>query len=230
MRPVYLGELRTDEKGRLLVLGGHGKSDAVDAEGKSIRSDRWILEYANNDDWCDDTSDGYVRAQVTLKDGDREVQVRGGAWVIVASPRYSPDTDNLVSLFDVMKEVLHDNPALSRPEFSAPHGPASVDYARDIQPILQRAFDYAWVNDSALRGHGYGKPGDFRTAVARDLGDPKSDRGSALRKRIFERIRIPTYLRPRRTAPPRRGRSTSAPCASRRASSTCRHSRATRGT
>src|SRR5262249_10194771 len=35
VQPVYLGELRTDESGRLLVFGGHGVSDAIDENGKS---------------------------------------------------------------------------------------------------------------------------------------------------------------------------------------------------
>ena len=57
-KPVYLGELRTDECGRLVVLGGHGKSESKD--GTPAKT------YANNDGWYDDTSDGPITATVTI--------------------------------------------------------------------------------------------------------------------------------------------------------------------
>src|SRR5205807_7264613 len=56
--PVPLGELQTDDDGRLLVLGGSGKS-GVTADAKPIS------QYANNDYWHDDTADGPVTATVT---------------------------------------------------------------------------------------------------------------------------------------------------------------------
>ena len=56
---IYLGEARTDEAGRLLVLGGHGQS-------ASILPDNPLNHYANNDRWFDDTSDGPISATVTL--------------------------------------------------------------------------------------------------------------------------------------------------------------------
>src|ERR1044072_1655765 len=52
--PVYLGELRTDADGRLVVLGGHGKS----ASHTGTRA----VTFANNDGWHDDVSDGPVTA------------------------------------------------------------------------------------------------------------------------------------------------------------------------
>ena len=62
---VPLGELRTDDKGRLIVLGGFGRSDCRDGN-----RDKYPLEnFANNDGWFDDTSDGPVAASVTLRDG-----------------------------------------------------------------------------------------------------------------------------------------------------------------
>ena len=59
---VQLGQLRTDRRGRLLVLGGLGESATV-APDNPLRS------FANNDSWHDDTSDGPVTAEVTLTDG-----------------------------------------------------------------------------------------------------------------------------------------------------------------
>jgi len=46
--PVPLGELRTDEAGRLVVLGGYGHS-------ASTKPDNPLHHYANNDAWFDDT-------------------------------------------------------------------------------------------------------------------------------------------------------------------------------
>src|SRR6266446_3215962 len=159
-REVYLGELRTDEDGRLLVFGGHGVSDAVDENGESIRDRRWIQNYANNDDWFDDTSDGYVLADITLHGSDRSLEVRGAACVIVAPPDFAPDTENIVTLYDVMEEVLFDHPSLQSDELPPPDNPDFPDYERHIRPILKRASGYRWVNELALRGHGFDKPMD----------------------------------------------------------------------
>src|SRR5262249_29804510 len=54
--PVYLGELRTDDQGRLIVLGGRGKSASY--------TNTPALTFANNEGWCDDTADGPVTAIV----------------------------------------------------------------------------------------------------------------------------------------------------------------------
>ncbi len=76
---VYLGEIRTDEKGRLIFLGGHGVS--ASAAGKPAK------DFANNDGWHDDVSDGPVTAVVQL--AGRPVPVEP-AWVVVAPPNYAP--------------------------------------------------------------------------------------------------------------------------------------------
>ena len=56
---VYLGELCTDEAGRLVVLGGRGKS--------ASRTGMRAVTFANNDGWYDDMSDGPVTATVTRR-------------------------------------------------------------------------------------------------------------------------------------------------------------------
>ncbi len=53
---VYLGELRTDDKGRLIVLGGLGKAASFDGS--------LAIDYGNNEGWHDDISDGPVTATV----------------------------------------------------------------------------------------------------------------------------------------------------------------------
>ena len=175
---VYLGELRTDDAGRLLVLGGRGKS-AMTAQGKPI------THYANNDDWHDDTADGPVTATVTLKDG-RAVPVET-AWVVVAPPKFAPGTENLVTLYDVMRGVAVDKGWLA--------APGQVEFYRDIYPILDRAAGYAWVNGQAQRGHGPGTRGMFLTPEFVALvSDPAAANGAAARQAVFGRIRVPAAL------------------------------------
>ena len=55
-KKVYLGEMRTDEKGRLIMIGGHGKSENIDGD--------IAITFANNEGWYDDTSDGPITAEV----------------------------------------------------------------------------------------------------------------------------------------------------------------------
>src|SRR5690348_13920957 len=94
-KPVPLGELRTDDEGRLIVLGGFGHSG-------SVPEDQPLPSFADNDGWHDDTSDGPVTATVT-KDGE-SLEVRG-AWIVVAPPDFAPGVGNLVTLYDVMADV-----------------------------------------------------------------------------------------------------------------------------
>ena len=60
---VFLGDLRTDLDGRLIVLGGKGNS-------KSVPAGAPLVNFANNPDWYDDVSDGPVSAEIHFE-GDR---------------------------------------------------------------------------------------------------------------------------------------------------------------
>ena len=61
---VRLGEIRTDEQGRLLVLGGTGKS--ASPSGAPVFNPADLNSFNNADDWFDDTSDGPVTATVSI--------------------------------------------------------------------------------------------------------------------------------------------------------------------
>lgn len=80
---VDLGELRTDEKGRLIFLGGLGKSASFNNTD--------LKTFANNDGWYDDTSDGPIEAKVTLPDGCvlNTHDTNGGAWVATAPTNFA---------------------------------------------------------------------------------------------------------------------------------------------
>jgi hypothetical protein len=191
--PIELGELQTDHEGRLIVLGGRGNSEAIDESGKSIRDLRFIRNYANNTDWHDDISDGPVKVEVVIN--GIAVPVKDDAWVIVAPPDFAPDVDNLISLYDVMEEVAYYNPQLQKPYTPSIRTPDNVTFNTDIAPILGRVEDYRWVNERGLRGHGYHKPGDFKSQDYQGLDDtnPANNSAALLRKRIFGVIREPAY-------------------------------------
>ncbi len=184
---VYLGELKTDERGRLLVLGGLGKA-------ATTRDDNPLRDYANNDRWYDDTSDGPVTVKVTIN--GKSIPVRGRAWVIVAPPHYSPHTHNVVTAYDVMAQAALDHDLTwNEKELGPKPSSASVSFQEDILPILKRTVMYQWVNRQAQRGHSAGKRGDFTNPrMLRLLADPKAARQTgSLHKRIFERMRTPLW-------------------------------------
>ncbi|WP_189304528.1 LodA/GoxA family CTQ-dependent oxidase [Streptomyces cinerochromogenes] len=173
--PVPLGELRTDEAGRLLVLGGFGHSASVKQPANLVTN------YANNDYWFDDTSDGPVTATVTVGQG-RTIPVTP-AWVLVAPPDFAPDSTNLVTLYDVAREVAENAGWLPRS--------SDVSFSRDILPLLTRICGYAWVSGVAVRGHGDGRAGDFLDPdrLARLASNAPED--APPRKNIFGRLRTP---------------------------------------
>ncbi len=100
-----LGELQTDDHGRLLVLGGYGRACGWNPQSAPplphlpngdplpFRAD------VNNDQWFDDASDGSVSAVIRFDDGSVQ-PVQAGAWVVTTDPSYAPQILNVVSLFD----------------------------------------------------------------------------------------------------------------------------------
>jgi hypothetical protein len=128
-KKVPLGEIHTDNKGRLLVLGGFGKS-------KSALLDNPILDFANNDGWHDDVSDGPVNAAITLK-GSAKTFNASGSWVVCAPPDFAPSIANAITLYDTLLQVAVDKLA-----YKLPRKPSFVN---DIRPILERANNMRWV-------------------------------------------------------------------------------------
>jgi hypothetical protein len=99
-----LGDLLLDDTGRAIVLGGLGCSGSE----KTGPGEPHTEDYANNDGWFDDTSDGPVMARLVMYSEDvtstRYIDVEYPAWVIVGYPRYAPEVLDMVT----MDEVLHD--------------------------------------------------------------------------------------------------------------------------
>ncbi|GAA3648532.1 LodA/GoxA family CTQ-dependent oxidase [Flavivirga jejuensis] len=86
-----LGELQTDEFGRLIVTGGYGKSANW---GKQK-----LTGPVDNNGWFDDAGDGPVSAVIVLSDGS-QLAVQGSAWVAATDPSYAPQIKNVVSLWE----------------------------------------------------------------------------------------------------------------------------------
>ncbi|MFA6112651.1 MAG: LodA/GoxA family CTQ-dependent oxidase [Sphingomonas sp.] len=100
-----LGDLLTDDLGRLLVLGGHGRSGCYLTGFGHPRID----QYANSDGWFDDISDGPVMARLVMHaenvDALRYIDVEYPAWVVVGYPRYAPQVLDMITLEDVVEDM-----------------------------------------------------------------------------------------------------------------------------
>jgi len=146
--PVPLGELRTDEAGRLLVLGGHGHSGSP--EGRPIYIPADPNSFNNADGWYDDTSDGPVHAAVSI--GGSEIPV-DSAWVIVAPPNYAPDVIGWRTLYDLLVDTYTTSGWMPFP--------AKASFVRDVFPALQRLSNLQWVNKGFATLFGAGGPLNF---------------------------------------------------------------------
>ena len=172
---VYLGELRTDEAGRLVFLGGVGTSVSVYNLPPTT--------FANNEGWYDDTSDGTVRATVTIA-GKRFVA--DPALVAVAPPNFGQGLHAVVTMWDVVHDLFR------RQGWAA--SPAKPAFWEHIAPILSRLVDHQWVNEGFYFLFGAGSPSDLTAPdLLEKLADPGED-SRYLRERYFKWFRPP--LRP----------------------------------
>lgn len=174
--PVYLGELRTDEKGALLFLGGRGVSASY--------ADMQAVTFANNDTWYDDTSDGPVDASIKLKTG--EELIAKGAWVLTAPPDYSPGVQAFVTGFDLLAQTAED--------MGQPVLPPQPSFWEHIFPLLERMPLNGWVNAGIFKQCGWGSPGDLSSP---EMIAKLSDTGNQyfeLRQAVFRQFRNPDYL------------------------------------
>ncbi|MER9145615.1 LodA/GoxA family CTQ-dependent oxidase [Mesorhizobium sp. M0871] len=130
---VKLGQLRTDDQGRLIVTGGDGISGAP--AGMAVGP-----SFYNNEKWFDDVADGPVTAKVMLAGGATQ-DAEGGAWVIIGPPDYAPNIGGIVTLFDIVRE-----------KGNAPI-PEVPSFAAEILPIIQRTRRHRWVNGKSNWSH-----------------------------------------------------------------------------
>jgi L-lysine 6-oxidase len=132
-----LGTLKTDSKGRLIVLGGYGNSGG----------DEPLSSYGGADTWYDDISDGSVTCTITFKNGENPPTLK--ALVIVGPPDFAPEIVNIstwddtmfdvgVRHFDLVPDMYNYHTKTWNDKFQA-------NYQRDILPIIQRISGYHWV-------------------------------------------------------------------------------------
>ncbi|MCW7541726.1 LodA/GoxA family CTQ-dependent oxidase [Aquabacterium sp. A7-Y] len=128
---VELGEIRSDDDNRLLVLGGFGRSASPGGNG--------IGSFWGNAGWYDDISDGPVTATLRVR-ATGTIHPVEGAWVIVAPPKFAPHQDSVVTLWDRVFQTMVD----------AGHAtaPTTTSYTQDVYPVLQRARDTRWVYET----------------------------------------------------------------------------------
>jgi len=156
--PVTLGELRTDEVGRLLVLGGFGKAESP--TNKPVFDPAIPSSFNNAAGWFDDTSDGPVHAKVTI--GNKDF-IADPAWVCVTPPNYAPDTIGWRNMDDLMRGVFISSGMMEVPK--------RVSFKQDVLPILQRLSGLQWVNKGFLAMFGADAPMNFNDkALIKKLG------------------------------------------------------------
>jgi hypothetical protein len=203
----YLGELRTDPAGRLIVIGGKGLAGGTGT----------ALSHAfNNDGWFDDVSDGRVTAELHLRvKGKNKVygtDVVEGAWVICGPPDFAPFLENQVTLYDVLYDMAARQMTLPKNEaifdtvlkplvelnaelLTAPKLSKYVpSFDEEIFPIIVRAVEtpYTFLPGTAA-SPSTPTTSSFHPTLNQYaiLGDPLAASGVALRNMIFGRLHKP---------------------------------------
>jgi hypothetical protein len=182
---VGLGSLRTDEHGRLIVVGSNGESQSP--------LNRPISNFANNDGWYDNVADGPVTATVQIG-AAAPLVVQVPAWVVVAPPSYAPGIDNVTTWFDQAEalDAWYFNPLIRslKPSFT-----------RHIYPILKRTVLLQWVEDDARHVHGDGQPFDFLASTWFDALKDNSNASQPKRATVLGALAVPPEIVPGPSGP-----------------------------
>ncbi|MCF2873104.1 MULTISPECIES: LodA/GoxA family CTQ-dependent oxidase [unclassified Tenacibaculum] len=177
---VNLGELRTDNKGRLIVLGGSGLA-------KSAIPNNPVHHFANNDGWYDDTSDGPVRATITIEQNGKSQNFDAeAAFVAVVPPNYGQGLYGTITMYDIVKDLY-----ARRKE-----GGISINdepsFEEDIWPILKSISDSQWVSEGLYMLFGQGSPSNFTDPKIYEQLVSKNPSTETIKKKIFNWFRNPS--------------------------------------
>jgi hypothetical protein len=205
----YLGELRTDPSGRLIVIGGKGNADCLvhHTDPEFGDADQLDSPY-NNEGWFDDVSDGPVTARLSIEiDGRIETPQVAGAWVLVAPPDFAPDVLEVVTLYDVLYDMADWDMDLPKDQaiYDAALSPLRdlnhelrvkrrkglkdhlVSYVTEIEPVFDRVRKLGRLNKTIRDNHAaLGGPGNEH--MAKLLADP-SAAAQPTRAHVFGRLR-----------------------------------------
>jgi hypothetical protein len=199
----YLGQVRTDGAGRLIVLGGKGKA------GFTADAQPPLPTYANNAGWFDDASDGPVTATVTVNGTEVSAD---GAWVLCSPPDFAPRIRPAVTLYDLLTDMAvrflpipvnslyYGGPLdkirqlkgayVANPDDEFPGYLPS--FADDIFPVLRSAYDFWWVTALVNQKH--------QSLLDPTLNDPSPGAMKA-RQGVFIYLRPPLGLNSNVTGP-----------------------------
>ncbi len=182
---VPLGELRTDESGRLLVLGGFGHSASI--------SGQLATTFANNDGWHDDISDGPVRA--TIQFGSESFEAEP-AMLAVTPPNFGQGLYGVVTMYDVVDDLFQRDPRFRSP------APGRTTFWQHIFPIFDRLTNSQWVNSGVHILFGAGSPAELTAPMLLSrLADPGPGQ-TPLRSALFGWFRDPDQPREQPVAIP----------------------------
>jgi len=169
---VPLGEIRTDDEGRLLVFGGDGHSASL--------NNAQAVTFANNDGWHDDVSDGPVYASVTY---NNETFEAAPAMVAVTPPNFGQGLFAVVTMYDVVYDLYVRSGWLKAPK--------AITFWEHIYPILDRTVQTQWVNGGFYILFGQNSPSDFTSEkMLKQLANP-SEKSKKIRMKVFEWYRKP---------------------------------------
>jgi hypothetical protein len=159
---ISLATLRTDDDGRLVVVGGTGMS------GSPFNAT--LPSFADNDGWYDSVSDGPVTATLVIAGRAQPVIP---AWVVVTVPRYAPEVYGMVTWYDqavAMARTADDGSQIP---------PRTTSFTHDIYPVLKRADLLHWVHGGA---HGTAQRPLSDDTRLRDLQDSQQARARLVAK------------------------------------------------
>ena len=145
---VLIGELKTDENGRLHVLSGKGHS--ASPTGLPVYNKDEKDSFANATGWFDDIADGPVDATILIDGKNIPCE---GAWAVSAPPNYAPDIVSWRTLNDLLEELYEDAGWITPSK--------DVSFTRDIYPLLARMSGLQWVNKGFSSLFGSDGPLDF---------------------------------------------------------------------
>jgi len=177
---IYLGELQTDDLGRLIFLGGHGISDSP--SGRPIYDPNDPDSFANADGWYDDISDGPVSAEVIIEGEQIRVE---DAWVVTAPPNYGGTIVGIRTMFDLLYDMYVRSGWYPFPQ--------RISFTQHIYPILQRLKNLQWANKAFAIQFGHNSPNDFEKPEYLAKLSDSSDTYAEMRRQVLNSFRNPDY-------------------------------------
>ncbi|KAG0698475.1 hypothetical protein DFH29DRAFT_941178 [Suillus ampliporus] len=180
---VHLGEIRTDEQGHLIFIGGAGYSRSVANHDKPHFQPDIISEF-DSIDWVDDTCDGWV--DVEVKHADLTFTALQKSTVLSAPPKFAWGIHSPTTMYDIIENIYNDRIGWKDHD--------ETQFYQDIWPVMYGAYTLSWVNREAYDGHGVSGMGNFLTMKDKlATTGPVTDEIQALREHIFSRLRLPNY-------------------------------------